>query len=116
MFSERGHDGIERNAEQSGRVERIDVRSLADLRDEAHRAGDLERATVEQAGRVERRNAVDRGERDADSRASGQVISDNREMVKGVCPGQGKRSPPESGQQPDTKPVPCDVSHNPGRV
>ena len=137
MFSERGHDGIERSAEQwfkrynteapekggarksraskagdwlektrdgweqtanralerAGRAERIDGRSLADLRDEAHRAGDLERAaklsrepnvhlgperyrtirggasaTVEQAGRVEQRNAVDRGERDADRR------------------------------------------------
>ena len=65
----------------------------ADLRDEAHRAGDLKRAaelsrepnvhlgperyrtsrggaseTVQQAGRVERRTAADRGERDADSR------------------------------------------------
>ena len=137
MFSERGHDGIERSAEQwfkrynakapekggarksraakagdwlektreaweqtanralgrSGRAERIDGRSLADLRDEAHRVGDLKRAaelsrepnvhlgperyrtirggaseTVQQAGRVERRNAADRGERDADSR------------------------------------------------
>ena len=137
MFSERGHDGIERSAEQwfrrynrqapekggarksreakagdwlektrkaweqeanralerAGRSERIDGRSLADLRDEAHRAGDLERAaelsrepnvhlgperyrtsrggaseTVKQAGRVERRSAVDRSERDADSR------------------------------------------------
>ena len=137
MFSERGHDGIERDAEQwfkrhnakapekggarksraakagdwlektrkaweqtanralerAGRAERIDGRSLADLRDEAHRAGDLERAaelsrepnvhlgperyrtirggaseTVKQAGRVERRSAVDRSERDADSR------------------------------------------------
>ena len=137
MFSERGHDGIERNGEQwfrryngkepekggarksraakagdwlektreawaqeanrgleqAGRAERIDGRSLADLRDEAHRAGDLERAaelsrepnvhlgpegyrtlrggaseTVQQAGRVERRNAADRGERDADSK------------------------------------------------
>ena len=137
MFSERGHDGIERSAqqwfkryngkapekggarksraakagdwlqqtreaweqtanralEQAGRGERIDHRSLADLRDEAHRAGDLERAaelsrepnvhlgpggyrairggtseTVQQAERVERRNAADRGERTADSR------------------------------------------------
>ena len=137
MFSERGHDGIERSAEQwfkrynakapekggarksragkagdwldktrevweqtanralerAGRAERIDGRSLADLRDEAHRAGDLKRAaelsrepnvhlgperyresrggaseTVQQAGRVERRNAADRGERAADSR------------------------------------------------
>ena len=137
MFSERGHDGIERDAEQwfkrhnakapekggarksraakagdwlektrkaweqtanralerAGRAERIDGRSLADLRDEAHRAGDLKRAaelsrepnvhlgperyrtirggaseTVQQAGRVERRSAVDRSERDADSR------------------------------------------------
>ena len=137
MFSERGHDGIERSGEQwfrrynrqapekggarksraakagdwlektrkaweqtanralerAGRSERIDGRSLADLRDEAHRAGDLKRAaelsrepnvhlgperyrtsrggaseTVKQAGRVERRSAVDRSERDADSR------------------------------------------------
>ena len=137
MFSERGHDGIERDAEQwfrryngkepekggarksraakagdwlektreaweqtanrgleqAGRAERIDGRSLADLRDEAHRAGDLGRAaelsrepnvhlgperyrtirggaseTVQQAGRVERRNAADRGERAVDSR------------------------------------------------
>ena len=137
MFSERGHDGIERDAEQwfkrhnakapekggarksraakagdwlektrkaweqtanralerAGRAERIDGRSLADLRDEAQRAGDLKRAaelsrepnvhlgperyrtsrggaseTVKQAGRVERRSAVDRSERDADSR------------------------------------------------
>ena len=137
MFSERGHDGIERSGEQwfkrhnakapekggarksraakagdwlektrkaweqtanralerAGRAERIDGRSLADLRDEAHRAGDLKRAaelsrepnvhlgperyrtsrggaseTVKQAGRVERRSAVDRSERDADSR------------------------------------------------
>ena len=82
-----------RALERAGRAERIDGRRLADLRDEAHRAGDLKRAaelsrepnvhlgperyrtsrggaseTVQQAGRVERRNAVDRGERDADSR------------------------------------------------
>ena len=88
MFSERGHDGIERSGEQwfrrynapapekggarksraakagdwlektreawaqtanraleqAGRAERIDCRNLAALRDEAHRAGDLERA------------------------------------------------------------------------
>ncbi len=137
MFSERGHDGIERDAEQwfkrhnakapekggarksraakagdwlektrkaweqeanralerAGRGERIDHRSLAERRDEAYRDGDLERAaelsrepnvhlgperyrtsrggaseTVKQAGRVERRSAVDRSERDADSR------------------------------------------------
>ena len=137
MFSERGHDGIERSGEQwfrryngkepekggarksraakagdwleqtreaweqmanrgleqAGQAERIDCRSLADLRDEAHRAGDLERAaelsrepnvhlgpggyrairggtsaTVQQAGRVERRNEADRGQRTADSR------------------------------------------------
>ena len=137
MFSERGHDGIERDAEQwfrrynrqapekggarksraakagdwlektrkaweqtanralerAGRAERIDGRSLADLRDEAQRAGDLRRAaefsrepnvhlgperyrtirggaseTVKQAGQVERRNAADRGEREADRR------------------------------------------------
>ena len=67
-----------RALERAGRTERIDGRSLADLRDEAHRAGDLERAadfsrepnvhlgperyrtirggaseTVKQAGRVE---------------------------------------------------------------
>ena len=137
MFSERGHDGIEREAEQwfrrynrkapekggarksraakagdwlektrkaweqtanralerAGWAERIDGRSLADLRDEAHRAGDLERAadfsrepnvhlgperyrtirggaseTVQQAGRVERRNAAGEHEREADRR------------------------------------------------
>ena len=33
-----------RALEQAGRGERIDHRSLADLRDEAHRDGDLERA------------------------------------------------------------------------
>ena len=148
MFSERGHDGIERSAEQwfkrynakapekggarksraakagdwlektreaweqtanralerAGRAERIDGHSLADLRDEAHRAGDLKRAaelsrepnvhlgperyrtirggaseTVQQAGRVERRNAADRGERDADSR---QVERLEREIAR----------------------------------
>ena len=138
MFSERGHDGIERSGEQwfrrynapapekggarksraakagdwleqtreaweqtanraleqAGRAERIDCRNLASLRDEAHRAGDLERAaelsrepnvhlgpegyrtlrrggaseTVQQAQRVERRNAADRGERAVDRR------------------------------------------------
>ena len=137
MFSERGHDGIERGAEQwfrrynakapeqggarksraskagdwldkargawertanraleqAGRGERIDRRSLAALRDEAYRAGDLQRAaelsrepnvhlgperyrmlrggasaTVQQAARVKRTNAADRGERDTDSR------------------------------------------------
>ena len=82
-----------RALERAGRAERIDGRSLADLRDEAHRAGDLKRAaelsrepnvhlgperyrtsrggaseTVKQAGRVERRSAVARSERDADSR------------------------------------------------
>ena len=82
-----------RALERAGRAERIDGRSLADLRDEAHRAGDLKRSaelsrepnvhlgperyrtsrggaseTVQQAGRVERRNAADRSERDADSR------------------------------------------------
>ena len=135
MFSERGHDGIERSAEQwfkrynakapekggarksraakagdwlektrkaweqtanralerAGRTERIDGHSLADLRDEAHRAGDLKRAaefsrepnvhlgperyrtirggaseTVQQAGRVERRNRAGEHEREAD--------------------------------------------------
>ena len=79
--------------ERAGYGEQIDRRSLAERRDEAERSGDLERAaelsrepnihlgperyrtirggaseTVEQAGRVERRSAVDRGERDADSR------------------------------------------------
>ena len=46
---------------------RIDCRNLAVLRDEAHRAGDLERAseTVQQARRVEQMNAAERGERDA---------------------------------------------------
>ena len=137
MFSERGHDGIERGAEQwfrrynakapeqggarksraskagdwldktrtawertanraleqTGRVERIDRRSLAELREEAYRAGNLQRAaelsrepnvhlgperyrtlrggasaTVQQAARIERTNAADRGERDMDSR------------------------------------------------
>ena len=137
MFSERGHDGIERDAEQwfrrynakapeqggarksraskagdwldktrgawertanraleqAGRSERIDHRSLAELRDEAYRAGDLERAaelsrepnvhlgperyrtirggaseTVEKARRVERMTAADRAARDVDSR------------------------------------------------
>ena len=135
MFSERGHDGIERDAEQwfrrynrkatekggarksraakagdwlektrkaweqtanralerAGRAERIDGRSLAELRDEAERSGDLERAadfsrepnvhlgperyrtirggaseTVQQAGRVERRNRAGEHEREAD--------------------------------------------------
>ena len=71
--------------ERAGYGEQIDRRSLAERRDEAERSGDLERAaelsrepnihlgperyrtirggaseTVEQAGRVERRNAVDR--------------------------------------------------------
>ena len=87
-----------RALERAGRAERIDGRSLADLRDEAHRAGDLKRAaelsrepnvhlgperyrtsrggaseTVKQAGRVERRSAVDRSERDADSRKVEQL-------------------------------------------
>ena len=148
MYSERGHDGIERDAEQwfrrynakapekggarksraakagdwlektrkaweqtanralerAGRAERIDGRSLAELRDEAERSGDLERAadfsrepnvhlgperyrtirggaseTVQQAGRVERRNAADRGERDADRR---QVERLEREIAR----------------------------------
>ena len=82
-----------RALERAGRGERIDHRSLAERRDEAYRAGDLERAaqlsrepnvhlgperyrairggaseTVQQAGRVDRINAPDRGERDADSR------------------------------------------------
>ena len=82
-----------RGLEQAGRAERIDCRNLASLRDEAYQAGDLERAaelsrelnvhlgperyrtsrggaseTVQQARRVERMNAADRGERDADSR------------------------------------------------
>ena len=148
MFSERGHDGIERSAEQwfkrynakapekggarksraakagdwlektreaweqtanralerAGRAERIYGHSLADLRDEAHRVGDFQRAaelsrepnvhlgperyrtirggaseTDQQAGRVERRNAADRGERDADSR---QVERLEREIAR----------------------------------
>ena len=148
MYSERGHDGIDRNAEQwfrryngkapetggarksraskaggwldktrkaweqtanqalerAGRAEQIDRRSLAERRDEAARAGDLKRAaelsrepnvhlgperyrtirggaseTVQQAGRVERRNAADRGERDADSR---QVERLEREIAR----------------------------------
>ena len=33
-----------RALERAGRAERIDGRSLADLRDEAHRAGDLKRS------------------------------------------------------------------------
>ena len=82
-----------RALERAGRGERIDCRSLAERRHEAYRAGDLERAaqlsrepnvhlgperyrtirggaseTVQQAGRVDRINAADRGERDADSR------------------------------------------------
>ena len=82
-----------RALERAGREERIDHRSLAERRDEAYRAGDLERAaqlsrepnvhlgperyrairggasaTVQQAGRVDRINAADRGERDVDSR------------------------------------------------
>ena len=82
-----------RALERAGRGERIDHRSLAERRDEAYRAGDLERAaqlsrepnvhlgperyrtirggaseTVQQARRVDRINAADRGERDADSR------------------------------------------------
>ena len=75
-----------RALERAGRAERIDGHSLADLRDEAHRVGDLKRAaelsrepnvhlgperyrtirggaseTVQQAGRVERRNAAGPG-------------------------------------------------------
>ena len=82
-----------RALERAGHEERIDRRSLAERRDEAYRSGDLKRAaelsrepnvhlgperyrtirggaseTVQQAGRVEQRNAADRGERDADSR------------------------------------------------
>ena len=138
IFSERGHDGIERSGEQwfkrynaqvpekggarksraakagdwldktreaweqtanralerAGHGEQIDRRSLAALRDEAYQAGDLERAAelsrepnvhlgparhrgvggaalqgkLQKAARVERMNAADRGERDADSR------------------------------------------------
>ena len=148
MFSERGHDGIERNAEQwfrrynaktpqqggarksragkagdwlektrkaweqtanralerAGRSERIDGRSLAELRDEAYRAGNLQRAaelsrepnvhlgperyrtvrggaseTVEKARRVERTTAAARGERDTDSR---QVERLEREVAR----------------------------------
>ena len=137
MFSERGHDGIERDAEQwfkrynrqapekggsrksraakagdwldktrkawereanralarAGIGEQIDRRSLAERRDEAYRSGDLKRAadfsrepnvhlgperyrtirggaseTVQQAGRVERRNRAGEHERAADRR------------------------------------------------
>ena len=138
IFSERGHDGIERSGEQwfkrynakapekggawksraakagdwldktreaweqtanraleqAGHGEQIDRRSLADRQEEAYRAGDLERAAelsrepnvhlgparhrgvggaalqekLQKAARVERMNAADRGERDADSR------------------------------------------------
>ena len=89
--------------ERAGYGEQIDRRSLAERRDEAERSGDLERAaelsrepnihlgperyrtirggaseTVQQAGRVERRNAVDRGERDADRR---QVERLDREIA-----------------------------------
>ena len=92
-----------RALERAGRKERIDGRSLADLRDEAHRAGDLKRSaelsrepnvhlgperyrtirggaseTVQQAGRVERRNAAAQGERDADRR---QVARLKREIA-----------------------------------
>ena len=92
-----------RALERAGRSERIDGRSLADLRDEAQRAGDLRRAaefsrepnvhlgperyrtirggaseTVKQAGQVERRNAADRGEREADRR---QVERIEREIA-----------------------------------
>ena len=80
-----------RALERAGRGEQIDRRSLADRREEAYRAGDLERAaelsrepnihlgperyrtlrggasaTVEQAGRVERRNRAGEHEREAD--------------------------------------------------
>ena len=149
MFSERGHDGIERNGEQwfkrynakapekggarksraakagdwlektreeweqtanqalerAGRGEQIDRRSLADRREEAYRAGDLERAAelsrepnvhlgpsrhrrgagaavqerLQKAGRVERMNTADRGERDADS---GKVARVEREIAR----------------------------------
>ena len=92
-----------RALERAGRGERIDHRSLAERRDEAYRAGDLERAaqlsrepnvhlgperyrairggasaTVQQAGRVDRINAADRGERDPDS---GQVERLEREIA-----------------------------------
>ena len=146
MFSERGHDGIERDAEQwfkrynakapekggarksreakagdwlektrkaweqtanralerACRSERIDGRSLADLRDEAHRAGDLKRAAdfsrepnvhlgperyrtirggaseaVKQAGRVERRNRAGEHEREADRRQVERLEREN---------------------------------------
>ena len=148
IFSERGHDGIERSGEQwfqrynakepekggarksraakagdwldktreaweqtanraleqAGRAERIDCRNLAALRDEAHRAGDLERAAelsrepnvhlgparhrgvagpalqekLQKAARVERMNAADRGERNADR---GEVERVEREIA-----------------------------------
>ena len=96
-----------RGLEQAGRAERIDCRNLASLRDEAYQAGDLERAaelsrepnvhlgpegyrtlrrggaseTVEQAGRVERRNAADR--------ASGTQTAGRWSGWRGRSPGSG---------------------------
>ena len=83
---------------RAGCGERIDHRSLAERRDEAERSGDLKRAaqlsrepnvhlgperyresrggasaTVQQAARVDRMTAADRGERDADSRQVGRL-------------------------------------------
>ena len=148
MFSERGHDGIERSAEQwfkrynakapekggarksraakagdwlektreaweqtanralerAGRAERIDGRSLADLRDEAHRGGDLKRAAelsrepnvhlgpsrhregsgaavqekLQKAKRVERENAANAAERDADRQEVARIEGEIR--------------------------------------
>ena len=90
--------------ERAGHGEQIDRRSLADRREEAYRAGDLERAAelsrepnvhlgparhrgvggaalqekLQKAARVERMNAADRGERDADRR---EVARLEREMA-----------------------------------
>ena len=89
--------------ERAGREERVDHRSLASLRDEAERSGDLERAaelsrepnvhlgpeayradrggaseTVQKAVRVGAMNAAEQGERDA---AAGQVDRLEREIA-----------------------------------
>ena len=94
-----------RALERAGRGERIDHRSLAERREEANRAGDLERAaelsrepnvhlgperyrtlrgepseTVQRARAVERRNAAVRSEREADRR---QVERLEQEIAEG---------------------------------
>ena len=99
------------NRARAGRSERIDGRSLADLRDEAHRAGDLKRAadlsrepnvhlgperyrtirggaseTVQQAERVERRNRAGEHEREADRK---QVERLEREICRGRGAAEG---------------------------